>query len=493
MDRDICEKLESLLKSSQSLILCETLEEERLRGLIRFAVSNLGLQFFEWSIVDGFKQNAKIQIDNTQDPVDCLKFIKSQTEPAVYFLKDFSIHLQNSSIVRLMREVVIGITNPNSSIILCSPEISLSSELSHLGIPFELSLPSKSELKALLSSVIEALKASQKIKVEISESEMESLISSLSGLTLRQARQILTYAISTDRGLRAKEIDVVIQRKAELIQASGLLELYPSLEEGLEIGGFANLKDWLETAAVAFSEDARKLNIPAPKGILLVGIPGCGKSLCAKIIASRWRQPLIRLDASRLFDKFVGETERNFRKATHMVDAMSPCVFWIDEIEKIMGGNGEASNDGAGQRAFGLFLTWMQEKRPGVFLVATANDISRLPPELLRKGRFDEIFFVDLPNLVERAEIIKIQTQKHKLKPDILNSEELAQLTDGFSGAEIEQFLTTSLLKCLREKKPISIERLREDLVRFIPLSQSRAEEIQNMRKFAKSKFLSVS
>ena len=224
-----------------------------------------------------------------------------------------------------------------------------------------------------------------------------------------------------------------------------------------------------------------------------MGVPGCGKSLCAKVIASRWRQPLIRLDASRLYDKFVGETEKNFRRATAIVDAMAPCVFWVDEIEKIMGGTDSGSDGGGSGRAFGAFLTWMQEKQPGVFLVATANDISRLPPELLRKGRFDEIFFVDLPSLAERAQIIEIQIKRHKLKDGVINAAELAKLTENFSGAEIEQFLTTSLLKCLREKKPISMEGLTLQIKSFIPLAQSRFEEIEKMRAFAKTRFLSVS
>ncbi len=460
---------------------------------MRFAASNIGVAFYEWSVVEGLKRNGMPAEADTEDPILCLSFIRKCTSPAVFFLKDFATHLQSPTLVRLFREVISSFVCPTTTVVLCSPQISLSVELSHLAVPFELNLPRRAELKSLLKSVVEVLSGTQKIQVNITPEEIDSLISSLSGLTLRQARQILTYAISLDKALTAKDIDIVLSRKAELIQSSGLLEIYPAVGSQLEIGGFGQLKDWLETAAVGFSEEARQLNLPSPKGILLVGVPGCGKSLCAKVIASRWKQPLVRLDASRLFDKFVGETEKNFRKATAIVDAMAPCVFWIDEIEKIMGSVDSGADGGAGNRAFGVFLTWMQEKQPGVFLVATANDISRLPPELLRKGRFDEIFFVDLPSLAERSEIIQIQIKRHKLKDGVIDASKLAAAAESFSGAEIEQFLTTSLLKCLREKKPISTDKLLLEIKNFIPLFHSRAEEIEKLREFAKTRFLSVS
>ncbi len=494
MNRDICEKLESLLESSQSFIVCETLEEERLRSLVRFAASNIAVTFFEWSVVSGLRPSGKDEEINSNDPIECLKFIRNYPSPAVFLLKDFATHLQNPTIVRLFREVIASLVNPKTSVLLCSPQMSLSSELAHLAVPFELNLPGKSELRALLNAVVEVLSATQKIQVKISAEETDALISSLSGLTLRQARQILTYAITLDGALTAQDIDIVLARKADLIQSSGLLEIFPISNSKFEIGGFAVLKDWLKTAAVGFSEEARQMNIPAPKGILLVGIPGCGKSLCAKVIASTWRQALVKLDASRLFDKYIGETEKNFRKATAIVEAMAPCVFWIDEIEKIMSAGGDSSSDGgASNRALGMFLTWMQEKQTDVFLVATANDISRLPTEFLRKGRFDEIFFVDLPSLKERTEILEIQIKWHKLKAGILSIDELAKATENFSGAELEQFLTSSLLKCLRDKRPLTTELLLLEAKKFIPLAQSRFEEINKMRAFAKTRFLSVS
>jgi SpoVK/Ycf46/Vps4 family AAA+-type ATPase len=285
----------------------------------------------------------------------------------------------------------------------------------------------------------------------------------------------------------------VLNRKAQMIKEGGLLEYYPLADNRYELGGFANLKAWLQRAYLGFSQEARALNLTPPRGILIVGVPGCGKSLACKVIAHDWKLPLLKLDAGRLFDKFVGESEKNFRKAVAMAESMAPVVFWIDEIEKgmVAAGSGEA-DAGLSRRLFGAFLTWLQEKKQDVFVVATANDLSVLPPELLRKGRFDEIFFVDLPNEAEREAILNIQLGLRKQNPAAFDLKTVVPACDGFSGAEIEQAIVAALYRALAQKKPLDTALLLEELRQTVPLSVSRREDIARLRDTAAGRFVSV-
>jgi SpoVK/Ycf46/Vps4 family AAA+-type ATPase len=260
------------------------------------------------------------------------------------------------------------------------------------------------------------------------------------------------------------------------------------------LGGFVNLKSWLERAKVGFTSEAKALNLTPPRGIMLVGVPGCGKSLAAKAIAREWQLPLLKLDAGRLFDKFVGESEKNFRKAIEMAESLSPIVLWIDEIEKAMaagGGSGEA-DAGLSRRLFGAFLTWLQEKKQEVFVVATANNLSLLPPELLRKGRFDEIFFVDLPDDSERESIWKIHLGLRKQDVKKFDLLKIVSASDGFSGSEIEQAVVAALYRALHQKTPLTTDLLIEELTNTVPLSVTRREDIDQLRETAQGRFVNV-
>jgi SpoVK/Ycf46/Vps4 family AAA+-type ATPase len=297
-----------------------------------------------------------------------------------------------------------------------------------------------------------------------------------------------------DGRLTAKDVQKIIDRKIQTVKDGGLLEYYPLEDNRFQLGGFANLKSWLERAKVGFSQEAKALNLTPPRGILLVGVPGCGKSLAAKVIAREWLLPLLKLDAGRLLDKFIGESEKNFRKAIDMAESLSPIVLWIDEIEKAMvagGGSGEADG-GLGRRLFGAFLTWLQEKNQEVFVVATANDLSSLPPELLRKGRFDEIFFVDLPDDGERTAIWKIHLGLRKQDSKKFELVKLVSASDGFSGSEIEQAVVSALYRALHQRMPLTTDLLIEELTHTVPLSVTRREDIDQLREMARGRFVNV-
>jgi SpoVK/Ycf46/Vps4 family AAA+-type ATPase len=284
-----------------------------------------------------------------------------------------------------------------------------------------------------------------------------------------------------------------VRWKGEIIDRGGLLEFYPLDGNDFQLGGFARLKAWLENASVGFTAEARHLNLSPPRGVLFVGVQGCGKSLAAKFIARQWRMPLLKLDAGRLYDKYVGESEKNFRKATALAEAMAPVVLWIDEIEKAFAQGGTNDADGGlSQRLFASVLTWLQEKRDEVFVVGAANDLQRLPPELLRKGRFDEIFFVDLPTVEERKTIFEIHLSLRKQDVKKFDLDALAGASEGFSGAEIEQAVIAALYRCLRGKEPLSTASLLDAVRSTVPLSVTRREDIDELRESASGRFTPV-
>ena len=317
-----------------------------------------------------------------------------------------------------------------------------------------------------------------------------ALLSALKGMTIDQARQAVACAFLEGQALTNEDIPEILRKKTKLINEGGVLEFLPSCENQFQLGGFNTLKNWLEKSQVGFSEMARKVNLPLPKGILMVGVPGCGKSLAAKVVAKTWDFPLLKLDTGRLFDKYIGESEKNFRKCIHIAEAMSPSVLWIDEIEKALPSGGDSESDGGvGRRLFGAFLTWLQEKKKPVFVVATANQIHQMPPELLRKGRFDEIFFVDLPSQEARKEIFKIHLTHRNLSTKYYDLDLLAKESEGMSGAEIEQIILSSLYFCLHKKTGHDTNLILKELKNTMPFSQSRREWVNELRNQYKPRF----
>ena len=322
--------------------------------------------------------------------------------------------------------------------------------------------------------------------------DMDVLLRALSGLTLNQARQALAYAVLEDGRLAPDDIQRIIDRKAQLIHDGGLVEYFPLEENRFEIGGFATLKAWLDRAKVGFGAEARALNLTPPRGMLLVGVQGCGKSLAAKFVARHWRMPLLKLDAGRLYDKYIGESEKNFHRATALAESMAPAVLWIDEIEKGFVAGGAEADGGVSQRLLASFLTWLQERKADVFVVATANDLDALPPELLRKGRFDEVFFVDLPDAAEREAIFRIHLRLRKQDPERVDLQRVVEASVGFSGAEIEQAVIGALYRALHAKRPLDTALVVEELGATRPLSVTRREEVERLRTMAQGRFVPV-
>jgi SpoVK/Ycf46/Vps4 family AAA+-type ATPase len=303
---------------------------------------------------------------------------------------------------------------------------------------------------------------------------------------------VIAQAILEDGKLSGHDIERVIRWKGEIIERGGILEFFPLEGNKFQLGGFGHLKGWLENARIGFTPEARALNLTPPKGILLVGVQGCGKSLAAKFVAREWRLPLLKLDSGRLYDKYVGESEKNFRRAVALAEAMAPVVLWIDEIEKAFSSGSSEQDAGLSQRLFGALLTWLQEKRQEVFVVGAANDLNRLPPEFLRKGRFDEIFFVDLPTVEERKQIVSIHLTLRMQDPAAFDLGQMAGATEGFSGAEIEQAVIAALYRCLHRKEQLNTTSLLEAFRSTVPLSKSRREDIAALRAASAGRFTPV-
>jgi hypothetical protein len=510
--------LRTLIRSFHPLIVIETVEEDRVLSLLQSVGAQERMPLFEWSITRGLTRHddGPTLSKMTATPLAVLQHLQSLTVEAIFWLKDLAPHLQDSAVARQLREVTDVYSRSRSTCILTGEPITLPSDLDRSAVRYRLNLPDNDELRAVLDNVLQSLDQrmlrgrprsttlAQSILSSFTNDrqeahrlppqERDAIVRALRGMTLHQARQVITQCVMDDGALTADDVQRILDRKIQAVKDGGLLEYYPLEDNRFELGGFANLKAWLERVQVGFSQEAKALNLTPPRGILLVGVPGCGKSLAAKVIAREWQLPLLKLDAGRLFDKFVGESEKNFRKAIEMAESLSPIVLWIDEIEKAMvagGGSGEA-DAGLSRRLFGAFLTWLQEKKQEVFVVATANNLSSLPPELLRKGRFDEIFFVDLPDDGEREAIWKIHLGLRKQDSKKFDLVKIVSASDGFSGSEIEQAVVAALYRALHQKTPLTTDLLIEELTHTVPLSVTRREDIDQLREMAHGRFVNV-
>lgn len=483
--------LKTLIVSFHPVIAIETTEEERVETLLQAVAGRLQLPLYGWTITQGLKlyPDSK-KVFNTEKPQALLKTLEGFHQEGIFLLKDFSKHLDDVVLARQFREIAQRFSRDRATIVLTDAQIYLSPELSTLAVYYDLELPTQKELYDFFCGMLQALRQRHRIQVQLSMKEVKGIVQALTGLTLHQARQAIAYVALLDGKLHAADIKRLLDRKAQMLREDGLLEYYAETDNPYQLGGFQNLKTWLSHAKVGFSPQARSLNLTPPKGILLVGVQGCGKSLAAKAIAREWQLPLLKLDAGRLYNKYIGESEKNFRKAVQLAESMSPAILWIDEIEKGFSTSSRGSADGGlSQRLFSTLLTWLQEKRQEVFVIATANNISKLPPELLRKGRFDEIFFVDLPDAAARKDIFRIHLGRHQQNPDNFNLDELAIATAGFGGAEIEQVAIAALYRALYLQKPLDTALLLDEIRKTIPLSVSRREDIEQLRNWAQQRF----
>lgn len=487
------EDLKLLVRSRYPILTVETYEEDRLEDLVAAVAADLGQPFWTWSVTRGLHRRGTDQpIYDTTQPLALLRHLGSVRVPGVYLLRDFHPYLADPTVVRHLREYAQGETHPGT-LVLCSPALEVPLELRKLSARYVLDLPEEAELRRIVVSTFQQLNQTRKLRYELDESSLRQLAHNLRGLTAAEARRIVTRCVFDDLALSPADLACVLDGKREQLATGGLLEFVAVGDDQPALGGLAGLERWLERARAGFGARAKSLGVPPPRGILLVGVQGCGKSLAAKTVARSWQLPLLRLEPGRLFDKYVGESEKNLRQVLAVAEGIAPAVLWIDELEKVFSGaaGDGAADAGLGRRLFGSFLTWLQERKAPVFVAATANDLAALPPELLRKGRFDEIFFVDLPDADARAEILEIHLRARRQDPAAFDLPRLVEASDGFSGAEIEQAVVAALYGLLAEGAPtLDTPRLLEELERTSPLSWTHRESIEALREHARDRFV---
>lgn len=486
------ERFEQLIRGGSYCISIVTHEERYALEIIRKTAARLKQDLWIWSIADGVRDGAidgSPCIAGTDTPAAGLVNLSQAKPGSLCVMLDLAEHLKGGKTLRILRDLVDNFHKTGIAIILIDAGDNLPDVIKGYARPFELSFPDEEELQQIIKATLQRLRRKKPIDVGITPRGLETIVRNLRGLTRRQAVRIITDAVGVDRSFNDDDINVVIANKRRMIQRGGLLEYMQTPLDLGEIGGMRRLKKWLTDRRDVFSPEARAFGIVPPKGVLMLGVQGAGKSLCAKAIATGWQQPLLRLDPSTLYASFIGESERNLREALRQTEMMAPVILWIDEIEKAFASAASHSADGGlSQRMFGTLLTWLQEHQAPVFVVATANDIEALPPELLRKGRFDEIFFVDLPTPEVRKEVFAIHLQKRGRDPAAFDLAALAEATEGFSGSEIEQVVIAGLHEAYAQKKELDTSRIIAAAGCSPPLSATMAEKVIALREWARGR-----
>lgn len=477
------DELELLLRSRYPAIYIPTLEEERVEMAIAQLASKLGNRsVYTWDFVDGYQGNPNDAGFGRRNPVQALELVEnlSVDVPGIFVLRDFHRFLEDISVSRKLRNLSRSLKSALKTIIIVSPQIEIPADLSEVLTILEFPLPTGEEIKAEVSRLLGGIGKS------LEEKTLDELVRSCQGLSIERIRRVLARAIATHGSLTSEDVELILEEKRQTIRQTQILDFYPAKEEISDIGGLDNLKDWLLRRGSAFSDKARTYGLPHPRGLLLVGIQGTGKSLTAKAIAHHWHLPLLRLDVGRLFGGLVGESESRTRQMIQLAEALAPCILWIDEIDKAFSGLGGKGDAGTTNRVFGTFITWLAEKTSPVFVVATANNIQTLPPEMLRKGRFDEIFFVGLPTQQERQSIFTVHLSRlrfHSLKNYDL--ERLAYETPDFSGAEIEQTIVEAMHIGFSQNRDFTTDDILEAASQIVPLARTAQEQIQFLQDWA--------
>lgn len=481
-----------MIKADIPVLQIYTYEWERLQGICIQIAKKEGKKFFIWSSIQGKKEwnfeTEEFSIpDENVDPGVILDWFKSpEQKNLILLLEDYHPYLEDSFILRRIRECVRVSPKNHKTLIIQTLSFSTVKDLEKEIPILELPLPDKNVLEKIFKASIEDLDFDYKPR-DMSR-EFDEIVNASIGLSSSEAEWTYRKIVAEKRRILATEIGEIVAAKETIIKKSGILEYFHPETSLNSIGGLENLKDWLRNRGKAFSQDAKKYGLPAPKGVLLLGIPGCGKSLTAKTIANEWGFPLLKFDLGRVFAGVVGESESNIRKALSLAETISPSILWIDEIEKGLSGLGSNGDSGTSSRVFGTLLTWMQEKKSEVFVIATANDIEKLPAELLRKGRFDEIFFVDLPTESEREAIFQIHIEKKGRQCSDFKLKDLASKTIGFSGAEIEEAVNEALFIAYNENREPQQEDIEQAIEGTWPLSRTMQESITKLRQWAKAR-----
>lgn len=478
--------LELLIRSRIPLIAVNSHDESRVLNLINRVCIRLGMPVFKWTVTEGLQRadiNLAPQTFN-MEPATVLGNIKAGKQPGVYVLFDFHPYLTDPKLVRLLKDIALDYAKMERTLVFVSHEISLPGDLRKYSAALELSLPDETGLRVIVEEVAQEWQGKNVGKrVRADRRALDLLVRNLLGLSHSDARQLARGAVFNDGAISHDDIDAVMQAKYRLLSQDGLLSFEHETAKFSEVGGMNRLKQWLELRKAVFTGSAPVPGLDPPKGVLLLGVQGCGKSLIAKATAGIFGVPLLRLDFGALYTKWYGESEKNLREALKMAEIMAPCVLWIDEIEK--GISGGDNDEGTSRRVLGTLLTWMAERKSRVFLTATANDIERLPPELMRKGRFDEIFFVDLPVPEVRKEIFRIHLEKRALDGSRFDLDKLARATEGFAGAEIEQAIVSAMYRSHAHNAALDTSHVLQEIEQTRPLSVVMAEEVARLRDWA--------
>jgi AAA+ superfamily predicted ATPase len=517
--------LKSLVRSRNPLISIETRDEEHALELVRQIAGDLGRPLYEWSMTTGMRVLDKKgawqpiamklgktltiympiagQEDKAEAPkpqlvkkaVEALTVVVELPNNALYVFKDLGPHAKDAHVQRLLRDAASSSETRRSTVLLVDSG-SLPDEVQRLAIPFEIGWPSLEELEEVVKQTFSRIRKEsyEEVTATLTRKEMDHLVQTLRGLTRTEAERVIASVIYQDFKLNGDDLPAVLDAKRALLGSAGSLESIAVDFTIEDVGGFENLKAWLKQRRGGFSKKAREFGLVPPRGILILGVPGCGKSLCAKAVAADWQMPLLRLDPGVLYNKFIGETERLLRDALAQAEAMAPVILWIDEIEKAFASasGGSGADGGLSKRMFGSLLSWMQDHRHPIFLVATANDISALPPELMRKGRFDEVFFVDLPTFEARMNILLIHLVRRERDPAQFDLVQLAEASEGFNGAELEQAILGAMYGAYQEGGQLEGRHILEEMSRTRPLSVLMAERITELRDWAADRCVSA-
>jgi AAA+ superfamily predicted ATPase len=477
-DRD----LDTYLRARITLIVLITPEEERALQVVKAVCERTNRPCWTWDAADHFQGLVGVTgpLPKAKEPAAALEQIEKASDEALFVLKDFHEAWNNAATKRKLRSVAQRLKFTKKSILIITPSSKLPDELKDEAVVVDFPPPAAPELEAVLSRLTKA----PGVKVNLTKLGREKLVQAALGLTAAQAQRVFAKAIVGDGVLDDRDINMVTEEKKQVIRESKALEYHAVTKSPDDVGGLEVLKQWLRLRERAFTEEARVYGLPAPKGIALIGIPGTGKSLTAKMIGGLWRLPLLRLDVGSLYGSLMGESEERARKALQLAETIAPCIIWIDEIEKALS-HGDLDS-GTSTRVFGTILTWMQEKTASCFVVATANDITTLPPELLRKGRFDEIFFLDLPTLEERRAIFAVHLRKRNRLPQDFDVEALAQASEGYVGAEIEQAVIDAMYVGFNAGREFTTADIAAALKRQVPLAVAQREVVDALRDWLK-------
>lgn len=485
------EELSILIQAQYPLIYLVTSEEERTEGAIALIAQAKSQQrrVYVWTVTHGiveYGQSRNITQHNTVSPEAAIQWVIQQKEPGIYIFKDLHPFIDSPATTRWLRDAIASFKGKHKSIILMSPVQQVPIELEKEVVALDYPLPDLAELNQVLSQQLEQARSRR-----TSTETREKLLKSALGLTRDEAEKVYRKARVKAGRLTEDEVNIVLSEKKQLIRRNGILEYIEEDETIDSVGGLEELKRWLKQRSNAFTERAREYGLPQPKGMLILGVPGCGKSLIAKTTSRLWGLPLLRLDMGRVYDgSMVGRSEANLRNALKTAESISPVILFIDELDKSFGGSSGSSDSdgGTSSRIFGSFLTWMQEKTSPVFVMATANRVERLPGEFLRKGRFDEIFFVDLPTTEERQQIFTIHLKKRRREIDRFDIEQLAKVCDGFSGAEIEQALVAAMYEAFAQDREFTQLDIIAAIKATQPLSRTMTEQVAALREWARQR-----